>query len=208
MDIEDKHAAGDLAARARGLASSVGFLAFFGALWGSVGVGGMHGADKPWLSLGVILAAAALFGAGIFLRLRARRLQAEGGPTNEHTTSARTWRFRLVFAIEMGLILAAFLISRAAGRFDLFFPAMMFIVGIHFFPLAALFGVRKYYLAGALLCALSIFTVLLVPPRASLGGTRIAGWSVALGFGGALILWVIGTTQWIYGQALLAACTK
>ena len=188
-------------ASVRGVTRAVQFLAFFGALWALIGIGGMGGLYEPWLAIVVVAAAAALLAASLALRLQARGMQAH----DPRGRASKSRAFRLVFALEIGLIVAAYVVLRLMGQFDLFFPAMMLIVGVHFFPLAALFAVGRYYAAGGLLCALALVTTLVVPERIALSGTRIAGWSVVLGFGGAMLLWVVGLLQWVDGRRLLEA---
>jgi hypothetical protein len=81
---------------------------------------------------------------------------------------------------------------------------MALIVGVHFFPLAALFQVKTHYLVGALLCLLAIITLLVVPESIKLGGQQITAQWVVLGFGAALILWGVGLSLWLLGKRLLA----
>ena len=61
------------------------------------------------------------------------------------------------------------------------------MVGLHFLPLTAVFGVRLYYLTGAL-----IFIPAVVAAVALLTGVTLDspfGWSVAVGLATASILW-------------------
>jgi hypothetical protein len=77
----------------------------------------------------------------------------------------------------------------------LYIPAALFIVGAHFFPLAALFRIKIYYLAGVLLCALVIVTLLAAPQRLKLDGLQIAAWQAVLGLTAAIVLWASGLIQ-------------
>ena len=187
----------------RGLVTAVLFLAFFGALWALLGLGGLKGLDSAWLTLAALIPGIALLVGGIALRSASTKSEAEGPPPADKPGPSRARRFGLVFGIEAGSIMVAYVVCRAATRVDLFFPAMMLIVGLHFLPLATLFDVPRYYGTGVLLCGLAIVTMLVVPQRLTLDGTRIAGWSVALCLGGALILWAVGLLQWNDGRKLI-----
>ncbi len=188
----------------RGVASGVFFMAFFGTLWASIGVGGLQGWGGSWLSLVVVLIGIGLLLGGISLLLASRRLSNQG--TNADAQQGRRtgiW-FGSVFALEGIFIGVASVICNALNRFDLFFPIMALIVGVHFLPLAALFQVRAYYLVGTLLCLLSIITLFAVPERVQLGGQQLTAQWVVLGFGAAFILWGVGVGLWLLGRRLLA----
>ena len=81
---------------------------------------------------------------------------------------------------------------------------MMLIVGVHFFPLASLFRVKRYQIAGVLLCLLALVTLFFVPEQFYLGNFKITARWVILGFGGAFILWFIGFANWLQGRELFA----
>jgi hypothetical protein len=188
----------------RGVASGVLFMAFFGTLWASIGTGGLQGWGGPWLAIVTVLVGIGLLLGGISLLLASQRL-----PNQVAEADARRGRrtgiwFGIVFATEGLLIGIASVICNALHRFDLFFPIMALIVGVHFFPLAALFQVKIHYVAGALLCLLAIITLLVVPESTRLGNQEIMVQSVVLGFGAALILWGIGVKLWLLGKRLLA----
>ena len=189
----------------RGVASGVLFMAFFGTLWASIGVGGLQGWGGPWLSILVLLVGIGLLLGGVLLLLASRRLPnivAEDGAQQGRRIGK--W-FGIIFATEGILIAVASVICNAINRFDLFFPIMAIIVGIHFLPLASLFGVKPYYVVGTLLCLLAIITLFFVPERAELSGQQITVQWVVLGFGAALILWAVGLGLWLLGRRLLAS---
>ena len=186
----------------RGVATGVLFLALFGALWAAMGINGLKGWEEPWLLVVVMLFGLALLLAGVSLLRASRRspatkIEIKGG-------QSRSKWFRIVFATELITIVIAMAICRAVNRFDLFYPVMMLIVGIHFFPLAHLFRVKKYHVAGALLCSLAVVTLLVVPEQFHLSNLQVAAWLVILGFGGAFILWGVGFAHWLQGRRLLA----
>jgi hypothetical protein len=185
-----------------GLARSVLFLVFFGALWASIGINGLNKLEEPWLAIVAMLIGLALFIAGVSLS-RASRRSSTQAPTNTQEVQHRNKWFRIIFATELIAILIAYVICSAVNRFDLFFPVMMLIVGIHFFPLAALFQIRRYYGTGSLLCILAVITLLAAPEQIRLSGMQIQIWWVILGLGGACILWGVGFVNWIQGKRLL-----
>ena len=190
-------------AAVRGIASGVLFMAFFGTLWADIGIGGMQGWGGLWLLIVTMLVGIGLLLGGISLLLASRRL-------SNHVAEADAQRgrrigiwFGITFATEGGLIGIASGICNALNRFDLFFPIMALIVGAHFFPLAALFQVKTYYLVGTLLCVLALITLLAVPESVTLGGQQITAQWVVLGFGAAFILWGVGVWLWLLGRRLL-----
>jgi hypothetical protein len=203
MKIENSNQGPTSGPSVRGIASGVLFLTFFGVLWASIGINGLQGLNEPWLLILMLLIGIALLVAGISLRRASRQLPKRAAKPDEQEEHRRTTWFRIVFAIEGILIVVAYIICRAINRFDLFFPVMMLIVGVHFFPLAALFRIKKYYTTGILLCLLAIVTLFAVPERIRLNAVQVNTWWVILGFGGAIILWGVGLANWIQGKRLL-----
>jgi hypothetical protein len=187
----------------RGVASGVLFMAFFGTLWACIGIAGLQGWGLPWLLLAALLVGSVFFAGGMRLIRASSRLTGQVTSANDqYWKKARRW-FGIIFATEglaMGVTSA---ICGATGHFDLMFPLVALIVGIHFFPLAPLFRMPTHYLTGALLCLLALGTLFFVPARAVLGGRQIIAWWVVVGFGSTLILWVTGLVIWLVGRRLL-----
>jgi hypothetical protein len=105
-------------------------------------------------------------------------------------TPAQVRRDRLFNRVNAGqwilVFLVALLLSRT-GHAGLILPAVIFIVGAHFIPLAWLFGYPPHYLTGAALMLLAV----LYPLLAEGGATSAVG---ALGAGLILLasaLWAI-----------------
>ena len=191
-------------AAVRGVASGVFFMAFFSTLWAGIGIGGLQGWGEVWLLVVVILIGVMLLIGGVSLLIAARRMPDQvAGEDARQGRRIGIW-FGVVFTTEGLLIGVASVICNAINRFDLFFPIMAIIVGVHFFPLAPLFEVKAYYLVGALLCLLAIIALLLLPENASIGSQHITVSWVVLGFGVALILWSVGLGLWLLGKRLLA----
>lgn len=187
----------------RGVASGVLFMAFFGTLWATIGVGGMHGWGAPWLFVASLLVGVALLGGGGALWQGSGRLHDpdpnadNGGQRNEGP-----W-FGVIFGVEGVAIAVASVACNATGHSELFFPIMALIVGIHFFPLAWLFQHPPHYLTGALLCLLAVVALVIVPVTVTLGARDVLARAVVVGFGCALILWGTGLVLWMQGRQLL-----
>ena len=178
-------------------------MAFFGTLWASIGIGGLQGWGGVWFLIGAVLVGIVLFLGGISLLLASRRLSDQVAEADARQGRRTGLWFGIIFATEGVLIGVASGICNALHRFDVFFPIMALIVGLHFFPLAALFQVKVYYLVGALLCLLALITLLLVPESVPFDGQHITAQWVVLGFGAALILWGVGVGLWLLGRRLL-----
>ncbi len=187
----------------RGVASGMLFMAFFGTLWASIGIGGLRGWGGLWPSIVALLVGIGLLLGGISLLLASRRLSNQVEEADARRGRRVGLWFGITFATEGVLIGVASAICNAINRFDLFFPIMALIVGVHFFPLAALFQVKIYYLVGALLCLLAIITLFAVPESVKLGGQQVTAQWVVLGFGAALVLWGVGLWLWLLGKRLL-----
>jgi hypothetical protein len=78
------------------------------------------------------------------------------------------------------------------GHLSWIVPLDLIIVGIHFIPLAKLFGVPRYTTLGLLFCIVSILTLLLVPAHAHIGtvftrvvysalGCAASAWLISIG---------------------------
>ena len=63
--------------------------------------------------------------------------------------------FNLINALQWGVILLVALVLTHTGNTRWVLPAIVFIVGVHFLPLARLFEYRPHYLTGAALIVLA-----------------------------------------------------
>lgn len=189
----------------RGVASGVLFMAFFGTLWATIGVAGLHGWGGAWFPSTAVGIGVGLLVVGVSLIRASRRLSDVVAETNDQRGKRTNIWFMMIFAVQGVLIGVTSVICNAMNRLDVFFPMMACIVGVHFFPLAALFHVRPYYVVGALLCCLAAITLLVVPVSATIAGHQISAQSVVLGFGAAFILWGVGFGLSLLGKRLLAS---
>lgn len=185
----------------RGHASGVIFMAFFGTLWASIGAGGLGAWGTPWTTIAVLSIGAALLVGGVALWRGAGRLGDAGSGDGDGPPMGRS--FWVIFGLEGAAIFIASIVCNAIGRFDLFFPIMAIIVGIHFLPLARLFGIPLYYAVGTLLCLIGLICLVAVPVQATLGTHDIMARALIVGFGCAVILWGVGLLLWWRGGGLL-----
>ncbi len=177
-------------------ANGMMFMTFFGALWASIGIIGSHGFASPWLliicglvTLVLIYGSFALFGKG-------RHLTNNFTPEDQAHWKKVNKKFILVFGLEGIAIALASMICNLTDHFELFFPIMAIIVGVHFFPLAQLFRVNSHHVTGAALCILGIIAFF-VPLNVTISGVTLIARSVFIGFGSAITLWANGYTIWI-----------
>lgn len=179
-----------------GAANGVMFMAFFGALWASMGIVGSNKHGAPWLLvLSGIMTLILLIGA-ISLFSKSRNMSNTVAPKERKHWNKTNQKFGLIFGLEGLAILIASVICNSINHFEVFFPIMAIIVGIHFFPLAHLFRENFYYGTGIVLCILGIISLFL-PMNANFIDVSLIVRSTFIGFGSALTLWVTGLRIWI-----------
>lgn len=156
--------------------TGVMFLAFFGSLWLILGLQGVPGVS--WRMPAVIAAA----GIGIFLAgLRLSFREAEAHSSLSESEQARRRRvFRTVNALQWSAIVALIVLLNVIGHVEWITPGIMFIVGVHFFPLAALFKNRV-----SAVTAVAFTLLAMVYPFVASGGPTSAIGPVCAG----LMLW-------------------
>ncbi|MFG2173707.1 hypothetical protein ACGFMO_20445 [Streptomyces niveus] len=171
-------------AELRGRATGAGVMAFFGLGWMACGV-----TDMP-VTAGRVVFAVGVAVSITFAVLGARmgRGAADAPTTDTEPTAARKKkvgaRFALVVVAEW---VAIFVIARVLVSTDHAEAVPAFVaavVGIHFFPLARLFGVRAYHWTGATLCASAGAGAVLAPLTST-----SALWTSVPGFGSAAALY-------------------
>jgi hypothetical protein len=172
-------------AELRGRAAGTALLAFFALGWTACGISAIP--TTVGLVLFAIAAAGSLTLAALALAMsrRAATAPTDGGPGRGRATGRR---YGIVVAAEwIGIFVVARLLA-ATGHSQLIPAAIALGVGIHFFPLAKLFGIRAYHLTGAAICLVALTTSLLAPLTAT-----PALWSILPGFGSALTLYATCT---------------
>jgi hypothetical protein len=101
-------------------------------------------------------------------------------------------QFALIVVLEGVAIALVSTGCSLTGHFSWLVPLVLIIVGIHFMPLAKLFGVPRYMTLGWLFCIVSILTLLLVPAHAHVGavftrlvysalGCAASAWLISVG---------------------------
>lgn len=141
-------------------------MALFGVVWVTAGATTLGGVTETAL-LGVSwIFAAVICISSISLKRRAViRLYHDDSPEARLHRKASSRRFNLVFTVQGVAILLAVVLLGRFGFGALIPPAISFVVGAHFFPLAKLYGVEKYYVTGAFLCSLALIVVLIAPQQ-------------------------------------------
>ena len=139
---------------------------FFGAIWLTLGL--YAGRPSPismrvgLLLAGIVLAA----GIGMMVMRLARQSPSTAIPSVEQAAVSREKgrRFGWISAIEGGAIFLIIVLLNVAHRPQYIAPLIAVIVGLHFFPLAGLFGRPVYYVTGLLGCAIGTTGLLISDP--------------------------------------------
>jgi hypothetical protein len=150
--------------RGRTVGASIMF--FFGALWLLLGLYGGRASARS-LRVGLLLTGMALAVCiGIMARWAVRQSSGSAPPSAEPAAVSQQTgrRFGWITAIEGGAIVLAIVLFNAIHRPQFIAPVIAIIVGLHFFPLASLFGAPVYYATGSLGCAIGITGLLISDP--------------------------------------------
>jgi len=159
---------------------------FFGAIWLLLGV--LGGRPSPgWLRAGLLVAG---FLLGVWIAIvvhRVSHVSEAAPPILDHTAVGPQIgrRFGWITGIEGAAIFLAVILLNVVHRPDFIPPAIAFIVGLHFFPLASLFGRSVYCGTGILGCAIGGSAFFISDPSLR---TSVVG----LSFG--LLLWLTTLT--------------
>ena len=155
----------------------------FGILWIVVGLSG--GRFSPgWVRIGLAAAVgvlAAWIGLFTIRFIRGHQHAAPASPEQDMLARRIGRRFGLINAVQWGAIIAAIIALNVIHRTGFIAPAIAVIVGIHFFPLAAVFRQPSYYATGTLGCIIGVIGFLIADDAARLS-------LVGLSFG--LLLWL------------------
>lgn len=175
-------------ATARGYASGVLFMTFFGALWASLTDFGLGPVGRVLLLSVVAIISVALLIAVAYLLRAARRLPPNRSADARARGKDQGRRFLFVLGIEFAAIALASYLLGVTGRAELIPPVVGLLVGLHFLPLASVFGVRLYYLTGTLMTLIAAVAVIALLSGITPGGAF--EWSAVVGLANAAILWV------------------
>ena len=78
-------------------------------------------------------------------------------------------RFGMIVAAEVAAFVVVGRVCTTTHHWIWIVPLDLIVVGLHFLPLAKLFKVPRYYVTGALFCAIPMVTMLMVPSSAHAG---------------------------------------
>lgn len=132
------------------------FLFLFGATWLCGASYEYAGANLPLLAA-IVIAALALT-AWAIATFRARRRSFTG---TDATTGARRIRkgFMIVNAVQWASIGLAVLLLNVTGHVAWIMPAVILVMGLHFFPLAKLLRYRAYNLTALALVLVAVLAL-------------------------------------------------
>lgn len=191
-----------------GLASAGFIMAFFGAAWWGWGVGDIQGVfpgETVAFFIMLALATIILVSGGILLSRAARRLPQDTSSAGKARGAAEGRRygrtFGLVFGLEIVIIALGSILLNVFHHPEFLLPFVAIVVGLHFFPLAALFYVRLYYVTGALLVLVGVTVMLAVPVNTMIG--NLHAWDALVGSICAIILWLTGIYAELRGRSFL-----
>jgi hypothetical protein len=149
----------------------------------------------PAAIVGILVVAAALaaiLSADIRVIRRTRRLVVPL-PAPSLDEASRLKRFRWVFAAEAVAMCAGAVIFGITKHYDFITPFAVFVVGLHFFPLAAMFDAPRHYVTGAVFCGAVAATVFLVPASARIGSAPTWFVMISLCCGPTALLSAVGS---------------
>jgi hypothetical protein len=176
-----------------GMTTGAAFMWGFGALWLLMGL--FRGRPSPpWLRICLLAAGIVLASSVAFLARRASQTPSSHVALTQQQMAANRdigKRFYIVFGLELAAILVAVIVLRALHFPDYISSAVALIVGVHFFPLAALFESPVYYGTGLLGCGIGLLGFFIAD-------AAVRQKAVGLSFG--LVLWA--TAAWIVFFAL------
>lgn len=184
---------------AQGTAGGTFFLTFFGAYWGFTSAVFLRGPFQVISFLLVGLLTLAFVGSGVMLLRQARALPKEPSPEDGARGRSIVKGFGIIFGLEIVLIALASILLSIFPLSRFIAPTTALIVGLHFIPLARLFRVSIGYVTGALLCLLALIVLVALLSGLSLAGSSPYNWSLFVGIGATLVLWLTDLFMIWYG---------
>ncbi|OLE52433.1 MAG: hypothetical protein AUG51_18205 [Acidobacteria bacterium 13_1_20CM_3_53_8] len=172
----------------RGTAMGSFFLTAFSLFW-ALGAILSFGIYQLLFSLIVAAVSLVLAIAAVRLLRAARSL-----PESVSFLPVKGRAFKLAVIFEAVAIPVSVGVLSRIRRFEYILPVIALIVGLHFFAMLPTFKERRYLIAGVAICLLAVLTVLFLPQTMSIewnrGQHQFAVWSVVVGFGCTVILWL------------------
>lgn len=171
-----------------GMTTGAVFMFSFGIVWLLIGL--LQGRPSPaWLRLSLLFVGIALGASIAIMGMRASSFPHDASsPTAQRlATNCEIGRhFYIIFGVELAAIFLAVAVLKAIHYPDYILSGIAIIVGVHFFPLAALFRAPVYYGTGLLGCAIGLTGFLVAD-------ANLRQKVVGLSFG--MLLWA--TVAWI-----------
>jgi len=175
---------------AQGIASGILVLTFFGAYWGIISAIFLGGAAQIIFFALVGVVTLGFGGLGGMLLRQARTMPKQQSPGNA-VERKRLWSgYGIVVGTEVALIALASVLLSLLQEGPYIAPITALIVGIHFFPLAQLFRVPLYWITGILLSILALIALAALIFGWTWTGSAAYRWSLVVGIGTTLILWM------------------
>lgn len=185
----------------QGYMSGALILTFFGALWALLTLSALMSQPRMFLIIIVVIVTAMLSYAAIMILRAAQQLPQSVSPDARAQGITLFKWFPLIVVIEFVAIALASRLLIQANRDELIPLIIALIVGIHFLPLATIFHVPAYYLTGTIMIMLAGGALIALFFNVTLGG--IYAWSVVVGLGNAVILWLTALYLLSVGRHLL-----
>jgi len=111
--------------------------------------------------------------------------------------------FAWIAGLEIAAIVVVSIVCYLNGHLSMLVPLVLVVVGIHFFPLAKVFGVPRYTVLGALFCTIPLVTLLVIPAEQHVG-SAIARFLIS-SLGCAAAAWLIAAFSLFEVRRLLSA---
>jgi hypothetical protein len=188
-----------------GIASGIFFMAFFGALWGLMSAGFMDSVVQPVAFVVIGLVTLVFLALVVMLVRYARSLPATTSPEEAAAGKKIGMWFGIVFGLEALLIALTSIVLGRMQASQFIPPAIALIVGLHFLPLARLFRVTFYYITGVLLCVLALVAIIALILGLPIAGPSPYNWSLVVGIGATLILWLTALVVSWQGLSVMLA---
>jgi hypothetical protein len=161
-------------------------LGIAGAAWFGWGQEGPPAGWSVPLDIGTFASLAVAAACGVLVWLR------RGGPSAMNEPETRR-RYFWIVGIEVGAILVGVALLAVIGRSAYLSAWILFVVGVHFVPLARLFGTPGLTVAGVLLAVAAVVAAVVGATGAALPST------VAGAIGGIVML--VGAAGYLYRTA-------
>ena len=148
----------DLTKKARAaMAQSAFMLAVFTVFWAAFLFWGFG------VNAFSIIGCAVFVGISIFIFRGAVKAQRDirllqDGPVDPDDKRAGT-RWNLIFSLQGGAIGAACAVLGVLGQYQYIVPAVVLIVGIHYFPLGAIYRTKIHYIMGVFVVLVAVFGI-------------------------------------------------